>query len=113
MAAADGTVMTGQYGSWVVGGIYVHSVACSEMNDHNLPVGKKYPETWKIRHLMDVSACCVADAKWVYDNCNGSEITIFDGVYQSNEARKGPLGRKALTPLRGSKNFDPTDPAYN
>ena len=57
--------------------------------------------------------CCVADAKWVYDNCNGSEITIFDGVYQSNEARKGPLGRKALTPLRGSKNFDPTDPAYN
>ena len=29
----------------------------------------------------------------------------------SNEALKGPLGRKALTPLRGSKNFDPTDPA--
>lgn len=101
----------GQYGSWVVGGIYVHSVACSEMNDHNLPVGEYLKLGNPASH--GCIRCCVADAKWVYDNCNGSEITIFDGVYQSNEARKGPLGRKALTPLRGSKNFDPTDPAYN
>ena len=68
----------GQYGTHVVNGIFVHSVA---------------------------------DAKWVWDNCNGSKIHIFDGTYTSNEALKGPLGRKALTPLRGSKNFDPTDPA--
>ena len=65
-----------------------------------------------IRHLTDVSAA-VADAKWVFDNCNGSEIKIYDGIYKSDEALKGPLGRKALTPLRGAKNFDPTDPAYN
>ena len=49
----------------------------------------------------------------VFDNCNGSEIKIYDGIYKSDEALKGPLGRKALTPLRGAKNFDPTDPAYN
>ena len=46
-------------------------------------------------------------------SCNGSEIKIYDGIYKSDEALKGPLGRKALTPLRGAKNFDPTDPAYN
>lgn len=86
----------GQYGSWVVGGIYVHSVACSEMNDHNLPVGEYLKLGNPASH--GCIRCCVADAKWVYDNCNGSEITIFDGVYQSNEARKGPLGRKSTYP---------------
>ena len=101
----------GQYGSWVVGGIYIHSVACSQMNDHNLPVGEYLKLGNPASH--GCIRCCVADAKWVYDNCNGSEIYIFDGAYKSDETAKGPLGRNPLTPLRGAKNFDPTDPAYN
>ena len=101
----------GQYGSHVVGGIYVHSVACGEKNDHNLPVGEYLRLGNPASH--GCIRCCVADAKWVFDNCNGSEIKIYDGIYKSDEALKGPLGRKALTPLRGAKNFDPTDPAYN
>ena len=54
---------------------------------------------------------CVADAKWVYENCNGAPIIIIDGKYKADDAMKGPLGKKALTPLRGAANFDPTDPA--
>lgn len=53
----------------------------------------------------------MADAKWVYENCNGAPISIIDGKYKADDAMKGPLGKKALTPLRGAANFDPTDPA--
>ena len=41
-------------------------------------------------------------------------IYIFDGTYKSDEVFKGPLGRRAITPLKGIKNggyYDPTDPA--
>ena len=51
---------------------------------------------------------CVADAKWVYENCGGATIRIFDGTYQSKESFKGPLGRPALVPMYG--DYDPTDP---
>ena len=53
----------------------------------------------------------VADAKWVYENCNGSVIHIMDGQYKADDVFKGPLGKKPITPLRGAGNFDPTDPA--
>ena len=99
----------GQYGTHVVGGIFVHSVACSAANSYNLPAGEYLRLGSPASH--GCIRCCVADAKWVWDNCNGSKIYIFDGGYQSEETFKGPLGRKPLTPLRGSKNFDPTDPA--
>ena len=99
----------GQYGTHVVNGIFVHSVACGQANSYNLPVGEYLRLGNPASH--GCIRACVADAKWVWDNCNGSKIRIFDGTYTSNEALKGPLGRKALTPLRGSKNFDPTDPA--
>ena len=99
----------GQYGTHVVNGIFVHSVACGQANSYNLPVGEYLRLGNPASH--GCIRACVADAKWVWDNCNGSKIHIFDGTYTSNEALKGPLGRKALTPLRGSKNFDPTDPA--
>ena len=46
---------------------------------------------------------CVADAKWVYENCNGSTIYISMEPI-SDEVFKGPLGRRAITPLKGTKN---------
>ena len=58
--------------------------------------------------------CCVADAKWVYENCNGAQIRITNKIpYESEECFKGPLGRNPITPLRGSGTFDPTDPIYS
>lgn len=101
----------GQYGSHVTGGIYIHSVACTYKNANNLPAGEYLKLGSPASH--GCIRCCVADAKWVWDNCNGARIRIFDGEYQEDECFKGPLGRNPLTPLRGSGTFDPTDPLYN
>ena len=104
----------GQYGTHVEGcgqgGIFVHSVAGATRSVYNLSVG----EYMKLGNPASHGCirACVADAKWVYDNCNGSTLRVFDGTYSSNECFKGPLGRRPLTPLRGSKTFDPTDPDY-
>ena len=39
LAGTDGTIL-GQYGTHVVNGIFVHSVACGQANSYNLPVGE-------------------------------------------------------------------------
>lgn len=101
----------GQYGTHVTGGIYVHSVASGLRNANNLPADEYLKLGNPASH--GCIRCCVADAKWVWENCNGAKIRIFDGNYQSDECFKGPLGRNPLTPLRGSGTFDPTDPIYN
>lgn len=100
----------GQYGTHVVNGIFVHSVASPERNDHNLPRGEYLKLGNPASH--GCIRCCVADAKWIYENCNGSRIYVFDGSYKSDEAFKGPLGRNPLTPLKNNSKIDPTDPAY-
>ena len=103
----------GQYGTHVdgagQGGIFVHSVACGQANSYNLPA-VEYNKLGSPASHGCIRAC-VADAKWVYENCNGASISIIDGQYKADDVMKGPLGKKALTPLRGAGNFDPTDPA--
>ena len=91
------------------GGIFVHSVACGQANSYNLPAVEYNKLGSPASH--GCIRTCVADAKWVYENCNGAPISIIDGKYKADDAMKGPLGKKALTPLRGAANFDPTDPA--
>lgn len=101
----------GQYGTHVEeagnGGIFVHSVAGSTRSYYNLPAAAYNMLGQPASH--GCIRCCVADARWVFYNCNGSDIRIIDGTYKANESFKGPLGRKALVPLYGSCNFDPTD----
>lgn len=103
----------GQYGTHVdgagMGGIFVHSVASSQKNAFNLPAGEYNKLGYPASH--GCIRTCVADAKWVYEHCNGSPISIISGVYKADDALKGPLGKKPLTPLRGAGNFDPTDPS--
>ncbi|MCD8154680.1 MAG: L,D-transpeptidase family protein [Clostridiales bacterium] len=103
----------GQYASHVVGagqgGIYVHSVAGSAANSYSLPAAEYNKLGNPASH--GCIRVCVADALWVYNNCNGATIRIFDGTYNSSEVFKGPLGRPALTPLVYPYNYDPTDPA--
>lgn len=102
----------GQYGTHVYGcgygGIFVHSIACSYANSYNLPAGEYRKLGSPASH--GCIRACVADAKFIYDNCDGARIRIFDGKSVADDACKGPLGKPALTPLRGSGNFDPTDP---
>ena len=100
----------GQYGTHVVNGIFVHSVASGLMNGNNLPASEYLKLGSPASH--GCIRTCVADAKWVFENCNGSTLRVFDGTYNSDECFKGPLGRRPITPLRGSKTFDPTDPNY-
>lgn len=103
----------GQYGTHVdgagQGGIFIHSVASSEANSYNLPAAEYNKLGSPASH--GCIRTCVADAKWVYEHCNGATINIYDGTYKADDALKGPLGKKPLTPLRGAGNFDPTDPA--
>ena len=101
----------GQYCSSVVGagkgGIIIHSV----------PVGTKSVYSFSPNAYKKLGKpashgclrCCVADSKWIYDNCAGATIRIFKGTAVSSEALKGPLGRRAIIPATG--NYDPTDPA--
>ncbi len=101
----------GQYGTHVVSGIYIHSVACSYRNPYNLPVSAYNMLGSPASHGCIRAA--VADAKWVYYNCNGSTITIGDYSYDANnEALRGPLGRPALVPYTGN-GADPTDDFTN
>lgn len=101
----------GQYGTHVDGagngGIFVHSVAGSTRSYYNVSQSAYNKLGSPASH--GCIRCCVADARWVFYNCNGSTIRIIDGTYNANESMKGPLGRKALVPMYGSKNFDPTD----
>jgi glucan-binding YG repeat protein len=98
----------GQYGTHVVNGIYIHSVAGSEANSYSLPT-----YSYDILGTPASHGClrvCVADAKWIYENCSGATIKIFNGTAKSLECDKGPLGRNPLVPRYGSGTFDPTDP---
>ncbi len=103
----------GQYATHVdgagYGGIFIHTVPCTYANSYNLPAAEYNKLGNPASH--GCIRCCVGDCKWVYDNCNGGRIYIFDGTCEANEVFKGPLGRMPITPLRGSGNFDPTDPA--
>ena len=74
----------GQYGTHVdragQGGIFVHSVACGQANSYNLPAGEYNKLGSPASH--GCIRTCVADAKWVYENCNGASISIIDGQYK-------------------------------
>ena len=100
----------GQYGTNVVGagkgGIFFHSIPCSTPSLYNVP---DLPYSI-LGHPASHGCirCCVADAKFIYDYCNGARVTIFDGVYTSKEVFKGPLGRNPLVPK--TSGADPTDP---
>ena len=103
----------GQYGTHVdgcgQGGIFIHSVAGSTSSVYNLPAGEYLKLGQPASH--GCIRTCVADAKWVFENCNGSTIHIYSsGNYVNNESFKGPLGRRPLATFRGAGNFDPTDP---
>ncbi len=99
----------GQYGTHVTGNVLVHSVPGGSPDVYALPAGFYNMLGEPASH--GCIRVCVADSKWVYENCNGSAITIFDGTARSEEVFKGPLGRNPLVALRAPYTFDPTDPS--
>ena len=101
----------GQYASHVegagLGGIFIHSVAGWDTHSYAVPEYAYNQLGYPASH--GCIRVCVADALWVWQNCDGSRITIYDGPYISNDALKNELGKPPLVPTYG--NYDPTDPA--
>lgn len=99
----------GQYCSQIYGGYLFHS-AWYYVNGNNRTLSVS--EYLKLGN--NASHGCVrmtvADAKWIYDNCNGSTVTVY------SSADNGPFDKPARpNPVRisGDYGYDPTDPAFN
>lgn len=102
----------GQYASHVdgagLGGIFFHSVAGSAPNSYSLSAFEFNKLGFPASH--GCIRLCVIDAKFIYDNCNGATVRIFDGTYVENECFKGPLGKPLALWIPGDVTYDPTDP---
>ena len=103
----------GQYASHVSGagqgGIFIHSVACTAPSSYALPANEFNKLGNPASH-----GCIrtnVADALWIYNNCNGAAISIVDKAVVANDALKGPLGKPKKITIPNSQKYDPTDPA--
>jgi hypothetical protein len=94
----------GQYGTHVVNGIYFHSVASAEANDHNLSATEYNRLGTPASH--GCIRMCVSDAKWIWENCNGSYVTIYDDASSA-----GPFDKPTLPLMNQGDVSDPTDPA--
>ena len=95
----------GQYCSRITGNYLFHSVWYYENGNANTQSVTQYNNLGK-----SVSHGCirltVADAKWIFDNCNGSQVKVF---YSSESA---PFDRPVpppITALYGDYGHDPTD----
>ena len=94
----------GQYSTWITGNILFHSVPCSRKSKDSVSV-RNYNQLG-----TTASAGCirltVADAKWIYDNCEiGTLIEIYN---DSDEVL--PLGKPEAIKLPEGTGWDPTDP---
>lgn len=95
----------GQYAYQIYGDILFHSVPYETDSNDRL-------ETWEYNKLgthasMGCVRLCVADAKWIFDNCEyGTQVNIFDSDYY------GPMGKPAnpyiISDTRNA-GWDPTD----
>lgn len=95
----------GQYAYQIHGDILFHSVPYETDANDRL-------ETWEYNKLgthasMGCVRLCVADAKWIFDNCEyGTQVNIFDSDYY------GPMGKPAnpyIISDTSNTGWDPTD----
>ncbi len=93
----------GQYSTWITGNILFHSVPSARATKDSVSV-RNYNQLG-----TTASAGCVrltvADAKWIYDNC---EIGTLIEIYEEDDP--GPLGKPEAIKLPEGSGWDPTDP---
>ena len=94
----------GQYATWITGNILFHSVPCLRKSKDSVSV-RNYNQLG-----TTASAGCirltVADAKWIYDNCEtGTLIEIYNDAQEEL-----PLGKPEAIRLPEGSGWDPTDP---
>lgn len=94
----------GQYSTRIVGGILFHSVYYYSMNPRTLATNQFNKLGRAASH--GCIRLSVADAKWIYDNCDvGTTVTIYD-----DPKSPGPLGKPEPIKISGNLPWDPTDP---
>ena len=97
----------GQYSAGITGDILFHSVPYYSQNIADL----EYDEYNKLGTSASLGCVrlCVADAKWIYDNCPvGTVVVLYD-----DETDPGPLGKPTPITIDTSdprRGWDPTDP---
>ena len=99
----------GQYCSQIYGGYLFHS-AWYYVNGNNRTLSVYEYSKLGNNASHGCVRMTVADAKWIYDNCNGSTVTIYSST------DKGPFDKPARpNPVRisGDYGYDPTDPAFH
>lgn len=96
-----------QYCSRITGHVLFHSVYYSSTNPSRLYYGAYNKLGGAASH--GCVRLCVADAKWIYDNCaSGTKVEIYDGKVP------GPLGKPKPIRIDTSNSYrgwDPTDPS--
>lgn len=101
----DGT--HSQYATRFNNGILFHSVPCYSPNKNRL----EFEEFNKLGEPASLGCVrlCVADAKWIYDNCPyGTTVIVYD-----DENSPGPLGKPSMIKIPAdspNNGWDPTDP---
>lgn len=100
----------GQYCTQIVGDILFHSVPYLEKNK---PESLEYWEFDKLGQKASLGCVrlTVADAKWIYDNCDAGTKVEF---YSSKDP--GPLGKPVIEKISDKeelRNWDPTDEKEN
>lgn len=94
----------GQYCSQIYGNFLFHSVLYNSQNPRTL-IASSFNNLGK-RVSHGCVRLCVADAKWIFENCpTGTTVEIY------NSSDPGPLGKPTLQKIPGSQTWDPTDPA--
>jgi hypothetical protein len=95
----------GQYATRIVGGILFHSVYYYENGN---PASLATAQFNKLGQAASHGCVrlSVADAKWIYDNCDtGTKVIIYD-----DKKTPGPLGKPDTVKAKSGVGWDPTDP---
>ena len=96
----------GQYATRITGHYLFHSVPYYSKSKSDL----EYNEYNKLGQPASLGCIrlCVADAKWIYDNCpSGTVVTIYDSSAKEPMAKPAPVRINTGDSRRG---WDPTDP---
>lgn len=101
----DGHVY-GQYSTRITGRVLFHSVYYHTTDPSTLYYGAYNQLGTSVSH--GCVRLCVADAKWIFDNCEtGTTVEIYDGD------DPGPLGKPntvRISSRDSNRGWDPTDP---
>lgn len=97
----------GQYAVRISGPILFHSVPYYSTNKNDLET-EEYNKLG-IAASLGCIRLSVADAKWIYDNCDrGTIVEIYDDA-----ENPGPLGKPSSIKINAGCGWDPTDPDEN